>query len=279
MSTNSKTVKTITQYVCMYVMVMVTSACCVYCMLENNNLQETPMKVKAMELPTVQMDTVVEILTKEEPEIYSGNYIEDFEIRTISFVHPVIPVYEEVTVDEVIEIDIDARVEEHIKNGDFTREDFLYLTSVGQEGFTTYEGFHAVGSVVMNRLESNPNYSSIKEVVMAANQFNGFHDPYSDTKRYQRYCTEEVKAAAIDLLLGDESSVGSCIYFYGRVPGYDMWAESSIDEFYVINGNVFYNGGKENKVHNQQTARPEDAIVIYDHLRDVWLYDHYIGVN
>lgn len=183
------------------------------------------------------------------------------------------PVEETVIVETIRRNWSDGEIEELINQGFFTRDDFIYLTAVGGECYNDYDGFYAVASCVLNRIKSG-RYSSIHEVVTATDQFLGYNDPISNWKTYNRYCTQEVKDAAVNVLLGGESNIGDCYYFRGRVNDHDMWADPNITEFYVWAGNVFYtmaDSKSGNEVHNMHGEEsPSHGILIYDHNQGYW---------
>lgn len=154
-----------------------------------------------------------------------------------------------------------------INQGYFSREDFEYLCSVGRECSTDYEGFYAVASCVLNRVKSG-KYDSIKTAVTAPGQFEGYREIGS--AEYNKYKTQEVTDAAVNILLAKDSTIGDSTYFYGRVNGFDLWADASVTEFYVIGGNVFFNSANRSKVHNQSTAVSAGDIIIYDSSAGTW---------
>ncbi len=171
----------------------------------------------------------------------------------------------------------DAEIQEMILQGLFTEEDFNYLVSCARECPYDYDGYYAVASCIMNRLHENPKYNSIKEVVTEAGQFEGYADPYSQWSLWNKYCTPEVKAAAVNVLLGGESNIGRCTYFRGRVSGHDMWADKDISEFYVWGGNVFYttaDRSEGNVIHNANgEVCPASGILIYSYQTGEWKYN------
>lgn len=163
-------------------------------------------------------------------------------------------------------------IQGYIDLGLFTREDFDYLTAVGHEHFVTYEGFYAVASCVLNRLQQNNKYSTIKQVVTADGQFTGFNTPGSSA--YKKYCTQEVIDAAVDALLERTSSIGDSYYFYGRVDGFDLWVDSGCTEFYLIGGNVFVNSENYPHLHNMTSGRTSNDICIWDASTGKWCFEN-----
>ena len=170
----------------------------------------------------------------------------------------------------------DDEIDYLINQGFFTRDDYNYLTAVGGECCNDYYGFYAVASCVMNRVKSG-KYSNIYETVSAYKQFLGYNDPWPNWPVYNKYLTQEVKDAAVNVLLGGESNIGDCTYFRGRVTGYDMWADPDISEFYVWGGNVFFNErdcDKRRFVHNANPTRSQySGILIFDNSSKQWCFE------
>lgn len=227
------------------------------------------LEAQAMQSAEVVLEEIEQEEVHAEPEEYTS-------IPTAEFVEEV----EESEVTMVVANTskrnwTDDEIAELIHQGYFTEEDFIYLTSVGQECFADYDGFYAVASCVVNRLKTGI-YNSIREVVTAEAQFEGFMCPVSSFSGYAKYCTQEVKDAAVNILLGGESSVGNSYYFRGRVNGKDMWADPGISEFYVWSGNVFYTMEDDKsgyEVHNDYgETSPANGILIFDNSESQWKY-------
>lgn len=227
------------------------------------------LEARAMQSEEVVVEEIEQKEVHAEPEEYTS-------IPTDEFVEEV----EESEVTMVVANTskrnwTDDEIAELIHQGYFTEEDFVYLTSVGQECFADYDGFYAVASCVVNRLKTG-RYNSIREVVTAEAQFEGFMCPVSSFSGYAKYCTQEVKDAAVNILLGGESSVGNSYYFRGRVNGKDMWADPGISEFYVWSGNVFYTMEDDKngcEVHNDYgEVSPANGILIFDDSEGQWAY-------
>lgn len=157
-------------------------------------------------------------------------------------------------------------IEADISNGLYTLEDFSYLVALaGESG--SYDGFYAVASSVRNRVNS-PRYvgNTYKAIITAANQYTG----YSSSRVANPYnASTDVIRAAVDILRGGESSVGSCCSFfsYDRSYNYDIWAEAGV-EFYNWGGNIFHNGG----VHNHVLNKTAGAVIIWDHVTRTYIY-------
>ena len=158
-----------------------------------------------------------------------------------------------------------ADVSRDIANGLYTQEDYNYLTAVGKES-SSYEGFYAVASSIRNRV--NAYGRSYKSIITQSGQYAGYEPSHIGNP-----INSDVNRAAIDILRGAPSSVGSCRDFFGRVNGYDMWADTNVEEFYNVGGNVFYNNlGDGHRVHNKAPNKTPGAITIYDHTTGTWLY-------
>lgn len=159
----------------------------------------------------------------------------------------------------------DEDIKADIANGLYTEEDYAYLVSIGAES-SYYEGFYAVACCVRNRVNSGGG--SIKSVVTAAGQFAGYRADEVGKPR-----NNEVKAAALAVLRGGTSTIGTSRYFFGRVNGYDLWYESSKGPAPVVVGtgpyrNVFY--PHYGYVHNSVEPKTPDAIIIYDASSGTW---------
>lgn len=167
-----------------------------------------------------------------------------------------------------------SEVSDLIKDGYFSWADFNYLTAIGHESYTSYDGAYAVMCCVMNRLTTFDKYNTIQDVVTEPGQFVGFHDPFTDRKSYYNYCTPEVIDAAVNVLLGGESTIGDACYFYGKITGYDVWADEGIESFYNYGNNIFYSKGPNGEsVHNMDSSRTSRDVLIYDSDTATWHFE------
>lgn len=128
------------------------------------------------------------------------------------------------------------------------------------------EGFIAVAYVVLNRAERDNK--TIQEVADPS-QFTGYDKDYNIDE-----IPEEIKEAAKEVLCGTvENPIGDAYFFFGRINGYDLWIEAdSCTYVKEVRGNVFYNYDDFGKVHNMQTTKTEDALIIYDATAGAWNY-------
>lgn len=168
-----------------------------------------------------------------------------------------------------------ADISRDIANGLYTQEDYDYLVAIGGES-KSYEGFYAVASSVRNRV--NAYGRSYKSIVsqQSTDSEGKIHKQYSayNTSRIGNPENADINRAAIDILRGAPSSVGGCRDFFGRINGYDMWADAGVEEFYNVGGNIFYNNlGDGMRVHNKAPNIPADAIMIYDNASKTWIYN------
>ena len=160
--------------------------------------------------------------------------------------------------------------EEDINNsaneyGKYTEDDYKWLLGFYGEN-TNCEGYIAVAYVVLNRAERDD--MTIQEVA-ESKQFTGYRWNYDIDE-----VPDDIKEAAKKVLNGTvENPIGDAYFFFGRKDEYDLWIEA--DECtYVkeVGGNVFYNYEDYGKVHNMQTEKTEDALVIYDATAEKWKY-------
>lgn len=159
-----------------------------------------------------------------------------------------------------------ADVAADVAAGLYTLEDYNYLVACGGEDPSSYEGFYAVACCIRNRVQASGK--SYRQVVSHPGQFQGY-----DPAEVGRPRNDYVKTAAIAVLRGGPSSVGSSQYFFGRIQGYDIWAESDVPEFYVWGSdsnlkNVFYT--EYGKLHNWKSNKSAGAIIIYDNTSHTW---------
>ena len=169
-----------------------------------------------------------------------------------------------------------SEIDELIAQNRFTREDYEYLLSVAGECNTSYEGFHAVASCVMNRIQLNSSYDTVRQVVTAEGQFTAHNAIGSYT--YNRLINQDVIDAAVNVLLGDTSSVGDSYYFFCRVNDFDLWVDGECSEFYIVDGNVFVRKQDYKYLHNKMPGRQADDILICDS-HGSWQFEsgsHYI---
>lgn len=150
-----------------------------------------------------------------------------------------------------------------ISDGKYSKEDVDYITALTKEA-GGYRGNLAVAAVVINR--SKLGNASIKSVVTAPGQFEGYD--YSAVGNW----TEDIDLfnASIALLRGDEQSpVGTARYFFGRVNGYDLWAETGSGRVTNLGNNIFYE--VYGKVHNKKGNKtPSNGHCIYDYVSRTW---------
>lgn len=162
---------------------------------------------------------------------------------------------------------INEEIEDAIRQGLCTLEDFYYLVNVVAREDTTYDGRVAVTYEVLNR--SKINNKSIKDVVTQKDAYRGF-----DGSQYG-VIDEDTAEVVLAVLKGKVNNpIGDIQYHFGKIEGYDVWCESSKCSSVIVIGegdlrNVFYTG----TVHNMQTKKTDDAIVIYDSEKNEWLYD------
>lgn len=155
----------------------------------------------------------------------------------------------------------DPDILEDIKKGLYTEEDYNYLVALGGES-SSYEGFYAVACSVRNRV--NNKGTSYKAEVTAPNQFAGYNQSEVGNPR-----NNDVKRAAVAVLRGGPSTVGNCVFFFGRRSGHDMWAESSCPEFYNVGGNIYYQSWGQ--LHNTGTYSG-NGILIWKSSEQKWYY-------
>ena len=160
----------------------------------------------------------------------------------------------------------DDEVAKDIANGLYTADDYNYLVALGGES-GSYDGFYAVACCVRNRVTASGGTQTIKDVVTAPGQFAGYNENEVGKPR-----NEDVKQAAVAMLRGGASTIGDCRYFFGRVTGYDLWAEPDISEFYNVGYNIYYS--EYGKLHNKKNNKTAGAIIIYDNSTKTWLYDN-----
>lgn len=157
----------------------------------------------------------------------------------------------------------DQSVLDDISKGLYTAEDYNYLVALGGES-SSYQGFYAVACSVRNRVQASG--TSYKAVITAKGQYAGFNTSEIGNPR-----NDNVKKAAVAVLRGSASTVGSAQYFFGRVNGYDMWAESSkCITFSNIGNNIFY--APYGSVHNKKASKTSDAVIIFDNSSKKWVY-------
>lgn len=157
----------------------------------------------------------------------------------------------------------DQDILDDIAKGLYTKEDYEYLVALGGES-SSYDGFYAVACCLRNRVQRNG--SSYKAEVTRPGQFAGYH-----TSEVGKPRNEDVKKAAIAVLRGGASTIGNSYFFFGRINGWDLWADSGISEFYNIQGNIFYNYEDYGKLHNKSNKRTINDILIYD-AAGKWIY-------
>lgn len=155
----------------------------------------------------------------------------------------------------------DPDILEDIKKGLYTEEDYNYLVALGGES-SSYEGFYAVACSVRNRV--NNKGTSYKAEVTAPNQFDGYNQSEVGNPR-----NNDVKRAAVAVLRGGPSTVGNCVFFFGKRSGHDMWAESSCPEFYNVGGNIYYQSWGQ--LHNTGTYSG-NGILIWKSSEQKWYY-------
>lgn len=155
----------------------------------------------------------------------------------------------------------DPDILEDIKKGLYTEEDYNYLVALGGES-GSYDGFYAVACSVRNRV--NNKGTSYKAEVTAPGQFAGYNQSEVGNPR-----NKDVKRAAVAVLRGGPSTVGNCVFFFGRRSGHDMWAESSCPEFYNVGGNIYYQSWGQ--LHNTGTYSG-NGILIWKSSEQKWYY-------
>jgi hypothetical protein len=154
------------------------------------------------------------------------------------------------------------QVNADIAAGKYTKEDLDYMAALINES-SSYEGCLAVASVVANRAKAGN--TSIKSVVTASGQFAGY-----SSADVGRYSNTNLFNASVAILRGDASSVvGNCRYFFGRINGWDVWAENGAGLVYNIGGNVFYS--TYGTVHNKSSASHTIDQTIYSASQSKWL--------
>lgn len=158
----------------------------------------------------------------------------------------------------------DQDILDDIAKGLYTKEDYEYLVALGGES-STYNGFYAVACCVRNRVQRSN--SSYKTEVTRTNQFSGFH-----TDEIGKPRNDDVKKAAVAVLRGGASTIGNSYFFFGRMNGWELWAEQDISEFYNVGGNIFYNYEDLGKLHNRSDKRTDKDILICGKAGN-WKYD------
>lgn len=246
---------------------------------------EPPIKIEARAL-TADVSTAT--FSSESPTEFSEDTEEDTQSAVVTELEPIplagmkepipaieeepiqveeVAVEEEVIVEEVVtalpkrnweQNEINSLIEQNL----FTREDYEYMLSIAGECNLSYEGFHAVASCVMNRIALNSKYNSVREVVTAEGQFTA-HNPIGSAS-YNSLINQNVIDAAVNVLLGDPSSVGDSYYFYCRVNDFDLYVEDECSEFYLVNGNLFVNEANYKYLHNMTTGYQEGDILVCD---------------
>lgn len=123
--------------------------------------------------------------------------------------------------------------------------------------------------VVLNRAIDKDR--TIKEVGLAGG-FNAYKEQYDIND-----ISDGAKQAAADVLMGvAENPIGDAQYFFGKIPGYDIWVDRNKCTYAKeVAGNVFYLEWKS--VHNmysltEEQRKSEDIIIVYDGENDKWLY-------
>lgn len=254
------------------------------------------IEAEAMHVPDIDQEEIEQVEVHEElveqTEIIPKTVEEEVEENEVEIIEEVVEEIVEEPIEyavETIAVPTEKRnwsneeIHSLIQQGYFTEEDFVYMTAVGGECFNDYEGFYAVASCVMNRIKSG-RYPNVKSAVTATGQFLGYNCPVENASAYSNFCTQEVRDAAVNVLLGGESNIGDAYFFRGRVSDKDMWADPNISEFYVWGGNVFYtyaDASKKTVVHNDKgETSPDYGILIYDDSNNQWQFqsgDHYVG--
>lgn len=162
-------------------------------------------------------------------------------------------------------------ITEDIANGVYTEEDIRYMASAMTTETSDYNSAVAIGSAIRNRVNGDAWWSSgkrtIKAVCTKEGQMNGKYLELSaiDTMYLQ---------AAAYILHGGESNIGGHTSWFGRVNGYDLWADAGAS-FYNWGNNVFHSGGAHNK---KGTDTPAGGVCIYNHNTQTWNYPSGTGI-
>lgn len=254
---------------------------------------EPPIKIEARALsggsqPTTYVAESPADFQEDTEEAPQSAVVASLESEPVALASEPIPLQEEVPVEEEILVEDEAttalpkrnweqsEIDALIEQGLFSRQDYEYLLSVAGECNTSYEGFHAVASCVMNRIALNPDYSTVKQVVTAEGQFTA-HNPIGSST-YNKLINQNVIDATVNVLLGDASSVGDSYYFYCKINDYELWVASECTEFYLVAGNLFVNKENYKYLHNMTTNRQEDDILVCSVLGE-WQFEsgtHYV---
>lgn len=160
----------------------------------------------------------------------------------------------------------DSDIQRDIEAGKYSWEDYSYLVEVMDGEAGTEEGKYAVGCCVRNRVLSPSFPNTYRTVITAPGQFAGHNGLRVGTPPSQA-----AKKAAVAILKGSVSTIGDAYYFFGRVKGYDMWAEAKKCSYFANRGlNVFY---KEfGSVHNMYPKNPSDRVSIWLAHSGKWIY-------
>ena len=157
----------------------------------------------------------------------------------------------------------DEDIEKDIQMGLYTREDYNYLLALSGES-NTYEGFYAVACCVRNRIKENPKLS-YRDVITAPNQFTGFK-----VDSIGKPLNDDIKRAAVEVLRGGKSTVGSATHFFGRLNNRYLWCDKEKCEYFInIGGNIFY--APFGSVSNNSETMPEEGLLICDN-KGNWEY-------
>lgn len=177
---------------------------------------------------------------------------------------------------EDVDEDIDEGMQEDIRHGLYTEDEFYYLVDVVSGEADTYEGMIAVAYEVLNRCRINNK--SIDEVV-TPKVYTGFD------KNRLRIVPEDgiAKKAVLAVLRGEaDNPIGNIQNHFGRINGYDIWFEPDKCASVIVIGegslrNVFFES--PGSVHNKQTTKTDNAVLIYDNEKGEWLCEEYTNEN
>lgn len=162
-------------------------------------------------------------------------------------------------------------ITEDIANGVYSEEDIRYMASAMTTETSDYDSAVAIGAAIRNRVNGDSWWSSgqrtIKAVCTKKGQMNGkFLELSAIDSMYLQ--------AAAYILHGGESNIGGHTSWFGRINGYDLWADAG-SSFYNWGNNVFHSGGAHNK---KGTDTPADGVCIYNHNTQTWIYPHGTGI-
>lgn len=167
-------------------------------------------------------------------------------------------------------------IDEDIRQGLYSREDFNYLAATVVGEANTYEGMVAVAYEILNRCKVQGK--SVKEVCTAAGQYTGFRSELVGVSP-----DDVVEGAVAAVLRGEvDNPIGDIINHFGRESGYDLWFESNACMKVIVIGegpyrNVFFK--PSGTVHNKLNNKTEDAIVIYDSDKGEWLFEGEVKIE